>query len=65
MFLRREEGGGRRCGESVMIADVFSISEWTFEVITVNDLRVGEVDNCSTDTTLMIFTPLLMDHIQQ
>jgi hypothetical protein len=54
-----------RRGESVMIATVFSISECTFEVITVNYIRVGEVDNCSTDTTLMIFTPLLMDHIQQ
>lgn len=40
--------------EFVMIATVISISEWTFAIVTVNYLRVGEVVNFSTDTTVMI-----------
>jgi hypothetical protein len=50
-----EGEGWMRRGESVMIVAVVSISEWTFAVVTVNYLRAGEVDNFSTDTTLMIF----------
>jgi hypothetical protein len=44
-----------RCREYVMIVIVIIIYEWTFEVITVNDLRVGEGDNSSTNTPVMIY----------